>query len=140
MAEKKKKQNCFACGIYVVCETHHIVAIGSGGSDVPHNFVSLCSCCHHIVTRGLLLKNWAPYIGFQFLDTGYYRAAAIYSPILTSSGAISSRTTTPVQSDLTYNLNQPGYLMSVTGEYYLLLSPPATFSLWFSGAISSTKR
>ena len=91
------------------------------------------------IRQDFLLKNWAPYIGFQFLETGYYRAAAIYSPILTSSGAISSRTTTPVQSDLTYNLNQPGYLLSVTGEYYLPLPPPATFSLWFSGAISSIK-
>ncbi len=89
--------------------------------------------------QDFLLKNWAPYIGFQYMQTGYYRAAFIYSPLLTSSGAISCRTTTPVVSDLSYNLNQPGYLLSITGEYFLPLPPPATVSFWFTGAISSIK-
>ncbi|MCX5871826.1 MAG: hypothetical protein NTY51_01115 [Deltaproteobacteria bacterium] len=89
--------------------------------------------------QDFLLKNWAPYIGFQFLQIGYYRAAFVYSPLLTSSGAISSRTTTPIMSDLSYNLNQPGYMASFTGEYFLPLQPPTTFSIWFNGAISSLK-
>ncbi len=71
------------------------------------------------------------------MQTGYYRATVIYSPFLTSSGAINSRTTTPVVSDLSYDLNQPGYLISATGEYFLQLPPPASFSFWFTGALSS---
>ena len=50
--------------------------------------------------------------------------------------AISCGTTTPVLSDLSYNLNQPGYLLSITGEYFLPLPPPATVVSGF-GAISS---
>lgn len=42
-------------------------------------------------------------------------------------------------SDLSYNLNQPGYMASFTGEYFLPLQPPTTFSIWFNGAISSLK-
>ena len=89
--------------------------------------------------QDFLLKNWAPYYWVPIFGRQELRAAAIYSPLLTSSGAISSRTTTPVQSDLSYNLNQPGYFLSVTGEYFLPLPPPTTFSAWFSGAISSIK-
>ena len=89
--------------------------------------------------QDFLLKNWAPYIGLQYMQTGYYRAAFVYSPLLTSSGAINCRTTTPVISDLSYNLNQPGYLLSITGEYFLPLPPPATVSFWFTGSISSIK-
>ena len=99
-------------------------------NSAPHNPTS---------RQDFLLKNWAPYIGFQYMQTGYYRAAFVYSPLLTSSGAISCRTTTPVLSDLSYNLNQPGYLLSITGEYFLPLPPPATVSFWFTGAISSIK-
>lgn len=86
--------------------------------------------------QDFMLNNWAPYIGFQFLQPGNYRALVIYSPLLTSSGAINSRTTTPVLSNLSYNLNQPGYLVSVTGEYFFPIQPPASFSLWFTGATS----
>lgn len=89
--------------------------------------------------QDFMLNNWAPYIGFQILQPGSYRAALVYSPLLTSSGAINSRTTTPVLSNLYYNLNQPGYLVSVTGEYFLPLPPPASFSLWFTGATSVIK-
>jgi hypothetical protein len=52
MAEKKEKETCFACGFYVFCEIHHIVPIQSGGMDVPHNLVPLCSGCHHLLTHG----------------------------------------------------------------------------------------
>jgi hypothetical protein len=89
--------------------------------------------------QDFLLKNWAPFIGFQMLQAGNYRAAVIYSPLLTSSGAINIRTTSPNMADLSYNLNQPGYLLSVVGEYFLPLPPPTTFSFWFNGAISSIK-
>ena len=89
--------------------------------------------------QDFLLKNWAPFIGFQFLQEGNYRAALIYSPLLTSSGAINIRTTSPTMSDLSYNLNQPGYLLSAVGEYFLPLPPPTTFSAWFNGSISSIK-
>ena len=67
-------------------------------------------------TQDFLLKNWAPFIGLQYMEAGLFRAAVIYSPFMTSSGALDSRTITPIMSDLSYNLNQPGYLVSVTGD------------------------
>ncbi len=90
-------------------------------------------------TQDFLLKNWAPFIGLQYMEAGIFRAAVIYSPFMTSSGSLDSRTIAPIMSDLSYNLNQPGYLVSVTGEYFLPMKPPASFSLWFIGAASSLK-
>lgn len=48
----KQKEYCFACGVYVVCESHHIVPIVNGGMDVPKNLIPLCTVCHHLITHG----------------------------------------------------------------------------------------
>lgn len=90
-------------------------------------------------TQDFLMKNWAPFIGLQYMEAGLCRAAVIYSPLMTSSGRLDCRTITPIMSDLSYNLNQPGYLVSATGEYFLPMKSPASLSLWFIGAMSSLK-
>jgi len=90
-------------------------------------------------TQDFLLKNWAPFFGLQYMEADLYRAAFIYSPLLTSSGLLATRTTKPISTDLSYNLNQPGYLMSVTGEYFLSTKHPASLSLWFVWALYSMR-
>jgi hypothetical protein len=74
------------------------------------------------------------------MQEGRYRGDLIYSPFLTSWGAMHNRTTLPVAADLDWNLNQPGYLLSFTGEYFFS-SPAAqtTVSIWFNASMSSIK-
>jgi hypothetical protein len=86
--------------------------------------------------QDFMLKNWAPFVGLQYLQPRAYRASVIYSPYLTSSGNLKSTTTTPVATTLTYSLNQPGYLVGVTGEYFLPTPELLSLSVWFTGAAS----
>jgi hypothetical protein len=85
------------------------------------------------IRQDFLLKNWVPFIGLQFMEPNYYRFALIYSPLVTSSGALVNRTSQPVMTNMTYNLNQPGNLLSFTFEYFLQVPPPTMLSLWFNG-------
>jgi len=91
------------------------------------------------ITQDFLLKNWVPFVGLQVSEPNNYRAALIYSPLVTSSGTLVNRTILPVPTALTYNLNQPGTLLSFTFEYSLQVPPPSTFSLWFNATTQSIK-
>ena len=74
-----------------------------------------------------------PFIGVQVLQKGYYRAALMYSPLATSSGALSLQTFTPDLADVRYSLNQPGTFVALNAEYYFLFKPPVILSCWFAG-------
>lgn len=91
------------------------------------------------ITQDFLLKNWVSFVGLEVSEPNLYRAALIYSPLVTSSGALVNRQTLPFPSALTYNLNQPGSLLSLTLEYTVLPKPPSTFSLWFNATTQSIK-
>lgn len=92
------------------------------------------------LSQDFLLTNWAPFLGIQVMQEGYYRGALICSPYLTSWGAQHSRTTLPVPTDLSWNLNQPGYLLSFTGEYFFPSpAPKTTGSIWFTASMLSMK-
>jgi len=91
------------------------------------------------ISQDFLLKNWVPFVGLQFMEPDYYRIALIYSPLVTSSGALANRTSQPVVTNMTYNLNQPGNLVSFTFEYYFRIPPPSTLSIWVNGAAQSIK-
>ncbi|MGD9817204.1 MAG: hypothetical protein AB7V04_00745, partial [Desulfomonilaceae bacterium] len=60
-----------------------------------------------------------------------------FLPLLSFTGSHLEYWTFP--SALTYNLNQPGSLLSLTLEYSVLPKPPATFSLWFNATTQSIK-
>ncbi len=80
------------------------------------------------------------FLGFEIMREGHYKSALIYGPFLTSWGAMHSRTTLPVAIDLGWNLNQPGYLLSFTGEYFLpSLALQTTVTIWFNASMSSIK-
>lgn len=85
------------------------------------------------IRQDFLLKNWVPFVGLQISEPEYYRAALIYSPLVTSSGTLVNRTSQPVMTNLSYNLNQPGSMFSFTFEYSLQIPPPSMISLWFNG-------
>lgn len=92
------------------------------------------------LSQDFMLTNWAPFLGFQVMQKGNYRAALIYTPFLTSWGAMHYRTALPVATDLSWNLNQSGYLLSFTGEYFLPSLPPeATVSMWFNASLSTIR-
>lgn len=86
--------------------------------------------------QDFMLKNWAPFVGLQYLAPGSYRASVIYSPLVTSWGNLKSYTTSPRITTLTYTLNQPGYLFGVTGEYFIPVAKTTTLSVWLTGAAS----
>lgn len=86
--------------------------------------------------QDFMLKNWAPFVGLQYMQPRAYRASVIYSPLLTSWGNLKSTTITPVTTTLTYSLNQPGYLVGVTGEYFFPTPESTTLSVWVTGAAS----
>jgi hypothetical protein len=88
------------------------------------------------ITQDFFLKNWGPFIGLQTMQPGFYRAALTYIPFLASRGTLRQTSITPMNSE-SWDLNQPGYLISVTGEYYLpSMSESRTFSVWAMGAAS----
>lgn len=92
------------------------------------------------LNQDFLLTNWAPFLGIQVMQEGLYRGALICSPFLTSWGAQHNRTTLPVPTDLSWNLNQPGYLLSFTGEYFFPSPvPKTTVSTWFTASMLSIK-
>jgi hypothetical protein len=91
------------------------------------------------VRQDFLIKNWVPFVGLQVSEPNHYRAALIYSPLVTSSGTLVNRTSLPVPTALTYNLNQPGSMLSFTFEYSLQVPPPSMLSLWFNGTTQSIK-
>lgn len=37
---------CAACGSHRYLQIHHYIHRGHGGSDTPHNLITLCSDCH----------------------------------------------------------------------------------------------
>ena len=41
---------CRACGRRTAGQVHHLLARGLGGSDDPHNLVTLCGRCHMLVS------------------------------------------------------------------------------------------
>src|SRR5947209_4145317 len=41
---------CRGCGRRTRGQVHHILARGRGGSDSPHNLVTLCGRCHMLVS------------------------------------------------------------------------------------------
>ena len=86
--------------------------------------------------QDFMLTNWAPFIGLQYLQPGAFRASVIYSPLLTSWGNLVCSTIQPVITTLTYSLNQPGYLLGVTGEYFVPVPKQTSLSVWLTGAAS----
>lgn len=87
------------------------------------------------IFQDFLLKNWAPFIGLQTMQPGFYRAALTYSPFMGSRGTLRQTSTSPV-NDESWDLNQPGWLVSLTGEYYVPLSKTQTFSVWATATAS----
>jgi len=44
---KRDNYRCQGCGATgVLVDVHHIILVGAGGSDDPHNLITLCRDCH----------------------------------------------------------------------------------------------
>ena len=48
---------CALCDSTKYLQLHHVIARGCGGTDHPHNLVTLCSDCH-AAAHGLMLREW----------------------------------------------------------------------------------
>ncbi len=83
----------------------------------------------------VLLKVGVPFLGIQYMQQGYYRAALLYSPFAWSQGALDFRSSQLTLADLNYSLNQPGQFLAVSAEYYLKFAPPVILSMWFNGSL-----
>ncbi len=83
----------------------------------------------------VLLKIGVPFLGIQYMQEGYYRAALLYSPVAWSQGALDFRSSQQTLADLSYSLNQPGNFVAVTAEYYIKFAPTVSLSMWFNGSL-----
>lgn len=48
---------CALCDSTKYIQLHHIISRGAGGSDHPHNLITLCSDCH-AAAHGMMLREW----------------------------------------------------------------------------------
>ena len=87
------------------------------------------------ITADMLIKIGVPFIGIQFMQPGYYRAALLYSPLAWSQGAMDFRSSQATLVDLSYSLNQPGNFWAGSLEYYFPFPPPVMLSMWFNGSL-----
>lgn len=127
------------CGLSIGLGSGYSILIGSLWQRTSMEYDDMRIGSLHVnpsLKQDFMLKNWAPFIGLQYLLPGSYRAAVIYSPLLTSWGNLKSFTTGPRVTTLTYSLNQPGYLLGFTGEYFVPVSKATTASVWITGATS----
>ena len=48
---------CALCDSTKYIQLHHIISRGSGGTDHPHNLITLCADCH-AAAHGMMLRDW----------------------------------------------------------------------------------
>ncbi len=83
----------------------------------------------------VLLKIGVPFLGIQYMQQGYYRAALLYSPLAWSQGTLAFTSSQQTLADLNYSLSQPGQFWAVSLEYYFPFKPPVMLSMWFNGSL-----
>lgn len=48
---------CALCDSTKYIQLHHIISRGAGGTNHPHNLVTLCADCH-AAAHGMMLRDW----------------------------------------------------------------------------------
>lgn len=48
---------CALCDSQKYIQIHHIISRGAGGTNHPHNLVTLCADCH-AAAHGMMLRDW----------------------------------------------------------------------------------
>ena len=48
---------CALCDSMKYIQIHHYITRGAGGTDHPHNLVTLCADCH-AAAHGMMLRDW----------------------------------------------------------------------------------
>ena len=48
---------CALCDSTKYIQIHHIITRGAGGTNHPHNLITLCADCH-AAAHGILLRDW----------------------------------------------------------------------------------
>lgn len=48
---------CALCDSTKYIQLHHIIPRGAGGTDHPHNLITLCADCH-AAAHGMMLRDW----------------------------------------------------------------------------------
>ena len=48
---------CALCDSTKYIQLHHIITRGQGGTNHPHNLITLCADCH-AAAHGMLLREW----------------------------------------------------------------------------------
>lgn len=48
---------CALCDSTKYIQLHHIISRGGGGTDHPHNLITLCADCH-AAAHGMMLREW----------------------------------------------------------------------------------
>ena len=43
---ERDRHRCTRCGSEERLEVHHLIAVADGGTDDPHNLLTLCADCH----------------------------------------------------------------------------------------------
>jgi hypothetical protein len=126
------------CGVgYTVCGGMSVLVgyiwshTGADFDDPSEGSVPLLN---QTLRGDVLLDIGIPFIGVQVLQEGHFRGAFTYSPLATSSGALSLQSSSPQLADLRYTLKQPGYFLGITTEYFFVSKPPVSFSGWFTGS------
>ena len=56
--EAARKAYCECCWVSGAVHVHHVYSVGSGGSDIKENLISLCINCHDKAHRGLIRKEY----------------------------------------------------------------------------------
>ena len=54
---KRDGYRCSLCDSTKYLQIHHCIPRGQGGSDHPHNLITLCSDCH-AMAHGVNLRGW----------------------------------------------------------------------------------
>ena len=49
---------CALCDSTKYIQIHHVIPRGAGGTNHPHNLITLCADCH-AAAHGILLRDWA---------------------------------------------------------------------------------
>lgn len=48
---------CALCDSTKYLQIHHVISRGAGGTNHPHNLITLCADCH-AAAHGIMLRDW----------------------------------------------------------------------------------
>ena len=83
---RREGYRCALCDSTKYIQIHHYVHRGAGGTNHPHNLVTLCADCH-AAAHGMLLRDWVDVTPetieqgiVEYLSDLYADAGVIWNP------------------------------------------------------------